>query len=171
MERDYNEKPGLARRIVFWFMLAIGIVLVAIVLIGLLTWRVQSNYETTAVPYLRSVIPEIATWDPEMTWKYYADEVRETVSREDNAKIVRYLSKLGALESLGDPVFRQASSAASLKTGARKFVVYQIPAQFETGDATIDVTLVNRDGEFSIYYIKFNSMAFLEESHQEVTTE
>ena len=171
MEKDYNEKPGLARRIVFWFLIVVGGVLVLIVLIGLLTWRTQSNYETTAVPYLRSVIPEITTWDPDITWKYYAEEVRESVSQEDNAKIVRYLSRLGALESLGDPEFRQVSSSASLKTGTRKVVVYQIPAVFESGDATIDVTLLDRDGNFSIYFLKFNSMAFLEEVREEVSTE
>jgi hypothetical protein len=65
-------------------------------LIGLWTWKEQSDYESTAVPYLRSVVPKIATWDRDIAWNYFDDEVKDTISREEHAKIIRYLSLLGA---------------------------------------------------------------------------
>ena len=73
---------------------------------------------------------------------------------------------LGALESLDKPQFRQVTSSATIQTGTRKLVVYQISAAFENGDATIHVTLTDRDGEFSIYHFKVDSMAFVEGAGQ-----
>ena len=166
MEKKNKEELGLARRIVKWILLVVLLFILLIALIGFWAWKVESDYETTAVPYLESVVPEITTWDPDVAWKYYDDEVRDTISREDNAKIVRYMSMLGALETLSRPQFRQVTSSATLKTGAKKVVIYEIPAVFENGAATIDVTLVDRDGDFSIYHFKINSMAFVEAASQ-----
>lgn len=167
MKKKEKGTAGLAKRILKRVLLVILLIILFFALIGLWTWKEQSDYESTAVPYLNSVVPEIATWNPDIAWKYFADEVRDTISRDDNAKIIGYLSLLGTLESLDHPQFRQVTSSATLKTGTRKLVVYQIPAVFENGDATINVTLLDRDGEFSIYHFNVNSMAFIEAADQE----
>ena len=166
MEETSKERPGLAKRILKRIVLVVLLIILFFALIGLWAWKEQSDYESTAVPYLESVIPEIVTWNPDVIWDYYDDEVRSVVSQEDSAKVIRYLSQLGTLDSLSRPQFRQVTSSATLKTGTKKLVVYQVPAVFENGDATIGVTLVDRDGEFSIYHFKVNSMAFLEASEE-----
>lgn len=162
LEEAKVRKPGLAMRILKRILLAIVLIILFFVLMGLWTWKEQSDYESTAVPYLESVIPEITTWDPDIAWKHFDQDVRETISEEDSAKILKYLSKLGSLESLDRPQFREVTSSATLGEGARKRVLYQIPAVFQKGDATIYVTLTDRDGEFSIYHFKVDSMAFAE---------
>ena len=171
MEDRNKEKPSLVKRILKWILLVVLLFFLLIALIGLWTWKEESDYESTAVPYLKSVVPEITAWDPDVAWKYYDDEIRETISQEDNAKIINYMSLLGTLESQSHPQFRQVTSSATLKTGTKKVVVYQIPAVFENGDATIDVTLVDRDGKFSIYHFKVNSMAFVEAASQDKSSE
>ena len=162
MEDKKQKRPGLAKRIVKWVLLVVLIFILLVALVGLWTWKEQSDYEMTAVPYLESTVPEIATWNPDVVWSFYDDEVKATISQEDSAKVVRFMSILGELETLGHPQFLRVTSSASTKTGVRKVVFYQIPAVFENGDATIDVTLVDRDGKFSISYFNINSMAFVE---------
>ena len=166
MEEKKKEKTGLAKRIFKWVLLVVLLIFLFFALIGLWAWKEQSDYESTAVPYLRSVVPEIATWNPDIAWNYFDDEVRDTISREDHAKIIHYLSVLGTLKSLGHPQFRQVTSSATIRTGVRKLVVYQIPAEFEHGDASINVTLLDRGGQFSIYSFNVNSMAFAEAQSQ-----
>ncbi len=166
-----NEKQpiGLARRIVTWLLLIILLIALLFALIGLWTWKVQSDYESTAVPYLRSVIPKITTWEPEAAWNFFDDEVRRLINREDHDKIMRYLSSLGELKFLASPQFQQVTSSATLRTGTKKLVYYTIPATFENGDATINVALLDRDDTFSIYYFRVNSMALVESaSHHAV---
>jgi len=167
LEETKKKKPGLAKRVFKRVILVILLIILFFALLGLWTWKEQSAYESTAVPYLESVVPEITTWDPEIAWGYFDQEVRDTISSEDNAKIINYLSMLGDLEYLARPQFRQVTSSATLRTGTRKLVVYQIPAEFENGDATINVTLSDRDGEFNIYNFKVDSMAFFESASQE----
>ena len=131
-------------------------------LLGLWTWKEQSDYEKTAVPYLKSVIPEMATWNSDVAWEHLAEGIRDQTNRDDHAKIIRYLSSLGALENLGRPQFRQVTSSASVRNGTQKLVFYQVPAVFEKGEASIDVTLLDEDGQFSIYAFHVRSMAFAE---------
>lgn len=169
MEKQEREKPGRAKRIIKRILLGLLLVFLFFALIGLWAWKEQSDYEMTAVPYLQSVVPEIATWDPDIAWAYFDQDVKDTISREDNAKIINYLSTLGTLRSLDRPQFRQVTSSATLKTGTRKLVLYQISAEFENGDATIDVTLTDRDGKFSIYYFKVDSMAFADSVSQDTS--
>jgi hypothetical protein len=166
LDKKEKQPIGLARRIVTWLLLAILLIFLFFALIGLWTWKVQSDYESTAVPYLKSVIPEITTWDPEAAWSYFDDEVTRLISREDHDKIMRYLSSLGELKSLAHPQFQQVTSSATLRTGTKKLVFYLIPAKFENGDATMNVALVDRDGKFSVYHFRVNSMALVEGASQ-----
>lgn len=162
MEEQKQEKSGRTKRILKRILLGILLVILFFALVGLWTWKNQSDYESTAVPYLQSVVPQLTTWDPDVVWDHLAEEARSQTNRADNAKIVRYLSGLGALENLGYPQFRQITSTASVREGMRKVIVYQIPAVFEAGEASIDVTILDKDGQFSIYGFKVNTMAFAE---------
>lgn len=179
MDENKKKKPGRAKRIFKRVLLGLLLIILFFALVGLWAWKEQSDYEATAVPYLKSVVPEMATWNPDIAWEHLAEEIKEVTNRDDHTKIIRYLSNLGALESLGHPQFQQVTSSATIRTGTRKLVVYQIPAIFEKGEASIDVTLLDEDGQFSIYGFRINSMVFAElqsaetsdTSAQEPTTE
>jgi len=162
LEEQKKEKVGRAKRIFKRILLGILLVFLFFALVGLWTWKEQSDYESTAVPYLKSVVPEMATWNPDVAWDHLAEEIRDVTNRHDHAKVIRYLSSLGTLDSLGHPQFRQVTSSATVGKGTQKLVVYQIPAVFEKGEASIDVTLLDDDGQFSIYAFRVNSMAFAE---------
>jgi hypothetical protein len=167
MDEKKEQKTSLPKRILKWILLTVLLVILLFALIGLWTWKVQNDYESTAVPYLRAVVPEIATWDPDILWANFDEEVKGTINRDEYDKVIKYFSTLGSLESLGHPEFRQVTSSATIRTGTNKFVVYQIPAEFENGDATINVTLLDLEGEFSIASFKIDSMAFAERAIQE----
>ncbi len=167
---EKKQQPvGLVRRILKWVLLIVLLIFLFFALIGLWTWKVQSDYESTAVPYLEAVVPEITTWDPDILWAHFDEQVKGTIDRDEYVKVIKYLSTLGSLESLGHPEFRQATSSAAIRAGTNTFVFYQIPAEFENGDATINVTLIDRDGDFSISNFNIDSMAFAERAIQEAT--
>ena len=157
------EKPSLLRRIVKWILYLVGFFILVFALLAFWFLNEQRNYATTAVPYIEALIPEIATWDPDVVWGHYDQDVRSAISMDDHEKIVRFMSKLGDLKSIGKPDFRQVSKTASTRSGSKKLVTYSVPAVFENDDATIDLILVDRDGEFSVHYFKINSLAFIDD--------
>lgn len=158
------KRPNLFKRIVKWVFYIFLFFVIAFAAVIFWVLSQQSEYESTAVPYIESVIPDITTWDPEVIWAYYDQDVKDLISKDENDKFIRYVSKLGGLESLGTPQFQRVESSASTGSGTRKFIFYSIPAKFDNGDASIDLTVLDRKGEFSIYHFRINSMAFLDEA-------
>lgn len=159
------DKPAvsLLRRVLKWIGVAVALIVLIFALVGFWAWKAQSDYAETAVPYLREALPAIAEWDPDVLWNLYSPDVRSSVSRTDHDKIVVALSRLGRMEKLEPPQFLRVTSSATVGSGSLKLVSYVVLAKFETGDARISVDLKDDSGEFSIYRINFNSMAFLEQ--------
>ena len=165
-----TQKAGnMIRRIFKWIGIAILMLILLFVAAGFWTWKAKSDYELTAVPYLREVIPEIAEWDSEVLWNHYSSDTRNGTSRESHDKIVRIMSRLGELKVMDDPEFSEVTSSAATSTGARTIVTYVVQAKFENGDATITARLLDDDGVLSIHGLNVNSMALYEEKAAEPT--
>ncbi len=158
------EKPSAVKKVAKGCLYVFAVFILGVIALVIWVLGEQSEYESTAVPYIEKLIPKIATWDPNVVWDHYDQEVKSSISKEDNEKVVRFMSKLGELESTDTPEFQMVSTSASTSSGARKLVTYKIAARFESGDASIELTLVDRDGEFSVYHFKINSMVFVEDN-------
>lgn len=137
----------------------LGIVLFA----GLGVWglKAQSDYTATAEPYLKEVIPQIATWQSDVALSHMDDDIRRSMNRSDFDAVMVELSQLGNLQWLGNPQFLRVEAKASTSTGPKKLVYYEIPATFDNGKATIRVTLIDRSGDLRIYGFYFNSKVLL----------
>ena len=146
----------------------LGILLLGIIIlftfIGGYTYYKSSEYEKTAVPYIKEKIPLLSTWDYETTKSFMVPIVLENTKEEDFKKIIHWFSKLGKLKNIEDPEFRNVSTNSNIAGATSKTIVtYEILAHYENGDATITMRLLEENNDFKIYYFNINSMALLNE--------
>ncbi len=156
-----HDEPAAGPGTLAWIGIIFGGGIAAIVvLFGLvLLWAsiAETNYESTAVPYLEAAIADIATWDAALMRKHLDTDV----DTDDLDEMVAYMSQLGELKTLGEPQFQQVSANASTETGKLKLILYQVPAVFDAGAATITVAVRDQDGDFSIYNFNVSSKVFM----------
>lgn len=129
---------------------------------GLFAWYKASQYDDTAVPYVKSALPVLSQWDPEVIKEYMVPKVMEQTTKEDFSKIIKYLSKLGALSSFEEPSFTNINTGATLENGKQTIVTYTINAVYENGDAFVTMSLLDLGKSFQIYKFHINSKALMD---------
>ena len=144
-------------------ILFLSIVVLFIFIAGF-TYYKSSEYEKTAVPYIKENIPLLSNWDYEITKSLMVPTVLENAKEEDFKKIIHWFSKLGKLKNIEEPEFKNVSTRSSMSGGGSETIVtYKILAHYENGDATIMMRLLDENNSFKIYYFNINSMALLNE--------
>lgn len=147
-------------------LMGLGGIFLVIVLafagMGLFAWYKSSQYDDTAVPYIKATIPELSTWDTDLIKSYMAPTVLEETTGENFAKIIKYLSRLGTLITVGEPIFTRIHTGANLADGKQTIVTYTIDAVYENGDAVITMSLLDLGSSFQVYNFHINSIALIE---------
>lgn len=141
-----------------------GIFLVIVLAIGgmgLFAWYKTSQYDDTAVPYVKTTMPELSKWNPEITKKYMAPEVMEQTTDKHFTKVNKYLSKLGPLVSFEEPSFTNIHTGATFENGKQTIVTYTIDAKYENGDAVISISLLDLGNSFQVWKFNVNSSALM----------
>ncbi|QQX78962.1 hypothetical protein JK628_15515 [Shewanella sp. KX20019] len=133
-----------------------------IIIVAVYSGYKQSEYNETAVPYIKKVIPIISEWDIEKAKPLFVSATFENTSDEDFEKLFRWLSKLGTLKNIEDPTFTQVHSGATIQDGTSTIVTYTVIGHYENGDATITIRLLDSEDSFEIYHFKINSLALIE---------
>lgn len=144
--------------IAFWV-----VTMVAVVTGTYLYKRNQSaDYDTTAVPYIMKVVPEISMWDPEKTRRIMAPEVAADIPVDKFERAMTFFSKLGALKSMDEPVFEKAYvDQETPEVGKQTIVEYNVETAYENGDATVNLQLLRRNNTFEIYRFNFGSQLLM----------
>ena len=114
----------------------------------------ESQYLTTAVPYVKMVIPELSKWDPVVARKYMSAEFMQKTSAENFSRIIKALSKVGVLQEVGEPNFEEIYAGES-----QTIVSYTVKVRYDTGDAKITLGLLDQEGEFKVYRFNVESEA------------
>lgn len=117
------------------------------------------NYDDRALPYISRVVPEISKWDPGITRSLMAAEVLENVSEEQLAQVMELFSRMGRLQSMETPEFEKVLSEEKTESGMRAIVAYEANAQYENGEALININLLEQDGAFKVYRFNLSSAA------------
>ena len=120
-----------------------------------------SEFDDRALPYIKEVIPEISLWNPTTTKALMASEVTATISEENFAQAMNLFSKLGQLQSTDEPRLIDVHTGKQGDIGEQTIIEYEIDAEYTSGDATINLKLLFRDGLFEIYNFNFSSEALL----------
>lgn len=144
----------------------VGLVFFTIVFIfvGIAVWTQNQSmeYGETAVPYIKKIVPEISTWKPEILREHMLEDLSNDISLEELSRMTKFLSKVGALRSMSEPMFHSVETSAGINNESIKLVSYQVLAQYENGEAMIHVTLIDKGDFFKVYAFNLDSDALLD---------
>jgi len=145
-------------------LLGIVISLAIIVVFGikLFMQHKASQYEETAVPYIKMVIPEISKWDPQIIKKYMPAASLAQTSDEKIINITQHLSKLGALKKMHQPSFSSEDLDVKIAGVKNTIISYEINAEYENGDAVITLGLQKEGSTYRVHNFKINSSVLTE---------
>jgi hypothetical protein len=148
----------------FYIMLGVWFISVIVIFIasGVYSKFPASDYDKLVVPYLKRIIPEISKWDPATTRELMVAEVAAAIPEDRFNRGIAMFSKLGKLQSMAEPEFEKVYHDQGTIVGKQTIVEYNTEAEYTNGEATINVKLLDKDGQFEIYRINFSSKVLAE---------
>jgi len=114
------------------------------------------QYENTALPYVKMVIPEISKWDSEIIKQYMSPEVLAGISEDNLQNTVSNLSKLGSLIKMREPKYSNSDTFPTKSGIEIKIVTYKIDAEYENGNADITLGLLEKGESFQVHNFNMN---------------
>ena len=147
----------------YFVLIALWVVSIAAAVGGLEIYRSYQGveFDKTAIPYIREVIPKISKWNPETARALMNQEISATIPDEKFTRAMRYFSKLGTLQGIDKPEFQEAHVDQETDIGKQTIVEYKIAAQYENDEAEIVLQLVEKGDTFEIYRFNFSSELLL----------
>lgn len=147
----------------YFVLIALWVVSIAAAVGGLELYKSHqgAEFDKTAIPYIRAVVPEISTWDPETVKALMAPEIAASIPEEKFVRAMRFFSKLGALQSIDEPKFSEAHIDQETDIGRQTIVIYTVAARYENAEAEITLQLLERGTSYEIYRFNFSSELLL----------
>ena len=121
--------------------------------------KLASQYEETAVPYIKQVLPIISTWDPTLVRNYMAPEVIDRVSDVDLKNLMQSLSHMGDLQSIDKIAFRNKTSGEHTTQASLPLVTYELTTHYSSGEVSVTISLLDKGESFDVYHFNFQSEA------------
>ncbi|MGR6874124.1 hypothetical protein ACU6U9_17870 [Pseudomonas sp. HK3] len=121
---------------------------------GYYSFQKAAKYETTAVPYIKEVLPKLSFWDVDTFKMYSTPESNSLNTDEELAKLLKFMSKLGSYKGINDIQIKTISNGY--------LITYIVKVQYENGEATITMQLEDKDGHFLVNQFYMDSWALLE---------
>jgi len=138
--------------------LLVWVLAVAGGIVGVKIYRqnMADQYSATAIPYVQKVVAELSSWDLEVIRGLMSEGALKSIEEEKLARIIRLFSKMGQLQSMEDPVYAQ-TDVIDIGKGEQTLVRYTVKAHYQNGDALVTLSLLDREGQFSISYFNLTS--------------
>lgn len=148
----------------YFVLIALWVVGIATIVGGLEVYKNYqgADFDKTAIPYIQKVIPEISQWDPEIARALMAPEISATIPEDKFIRAMSFFSKLGALQSFGEPEFDRAHVEQETDIGKQTILQYKIDAKYENAEAEIFLKLLEKGNSYEIYRFNFSSEFLLE---------
>lgn len=137
------------------------VIALVVATVNVVTWYKSTQYEDTAVPYIKTAIPVLSKWDAESIKEFMAPKVLEQTTDENFSKIIKYFSNLGSLNSFEEPEFSDVYTGTNPEEGTQTIVNYTVDAVYENGDAVITISLLKSGNSFKIYKFHISSRALV----------
>ena len=137
-------------------LVVIGIFVGAAVLSGVVNGYRKAEYEKTAIPYIKTVVPQMSKWDLTLYKSFLWEKARRPEYEESFRKTVSRYSKIGTLRSIEEPKFLSYDGGSAAR-GSLKIVTYSLKANFENGDALITIKLLDTDSGFQVFHFNLES--------------
>jgi len=147
----------LRRSLIFVSLLLGGLVLYA------LWYGIKADrYEETAVPYLQTALPILASWQYERLEPLLSPSARLDFDNEKVRDGYRGLGQLGQLLSVGKPQYVTDRYDSSEQLGDVEVVEYKVPLEFDSGPAIIKITLLADGNGYYVHRFGIHSEVFAE---------
>ncbi len=145
---------------IFFIMIGVWLVAMVCLILGfhLYDRSKGDDFEQTAIPYLKRVIPEISRWDLETTRMFMAAEALQGISDERFTQIITQFSRMGELQSFEEPEFEKVRTDES-PSGPKTVVSYKVIAKYANGDAHLNFILLENNKTYEIYLFNLSSKA------------
>lgn len=137
-------------------LIVIGIFIGATVLTGAFKGYRIAKYQKTAIPYIKTVVPQMSKWDLELYKSFLWEKARRPEYDESFKKTVSRYSKIGALRNIEEPQF-VSYDGGSVARGSLKIVTYSVKAHYENGEALITIKLLDTDSGFQVFHFNLES--------------
>lgn len=104
------------------FGIALLILICLFVLIAVWSGYKSSEYEKTAIPYINTAIADISSWELDTFKNYLTPSEVENINEDDLKRLIKALSKMGALVEIGEYQFNTVTSRALTSGGSGTFL-------------------------------------------------
>lgn len=119
--------------------------------------------DTESQQYVDGAVPAIvSTWDIAEIQKRASPEFNAAMNDADLEKLIRKFRKLGKLKSY-EGAKGQANMSVTTQHGKVISAAYTAKAEFESGPAEIQLSLIKHGDQWQLLGIRINSRLFLEQ--------
>ena len=145
----------LRRSLIFIVLLMGGLVLYS------LWFGIKADrFDDTAIPYLESSIPKLASWQYEQLKPLLSPAAKSDFENEKMKEAYRLFSRLGRFDSMERPRYSKDYSDTSQELGDIEVVEYQVSLQFDSGPAIIKIKLISDGESYYIHHFGIHSDIF-----------
>lgn len=114
----------------------------------------REHYQQTLQPHIEPILAEISDWRAESLSRRLSPEARAATSEAQLSQLLNQYRPLGRLQTIEQLEFSRLSSLMSLIGPTR--ISYQGVVNYQAGAADITLTVLERDGKFSIYNLNLS---------------
>lgn len=119
------------------------------------------QYAATAVPYVKQVLPTIASWNPEAIRALMAAESLATIPPERFDKAIELFAKLGGFKGMDEPRFDEKIEITVKGSGNKTLLNYKVATRHTQGKADFILQLIDRGDHVQLYNFSLSSAALM----------
>jgi len=157
-----RPKTGVIKKIFIALGIFMFLIILLFVWVGVKTTATRNKLEGKAEPLIRQVIAEQSPWDYEKLKPHLSQLWLDSVSEEQNNKMIKFFSKLKNFKSITEFKWIGCSTNSTPQYGTIDKCNYAAIAKYENGDAEVLVGVVIEDDAPKIAQLHINSDVFLE---------
>ncbi len=119
----------------------------------------SARFDSAAVPYVEQVLPQLSEWDLDTTKALLDEEALSRVTDERLEQMLEHLSRIGTLQGFDKPRFKSTSTAMTTGAVEKQVVTYLVKAHYSSGEAEVTLSMIDRNGGYSLLHFNFQSPA------------
>ena len=127
----------------------VAVLLTLVVMLFFYTSREKDYYSKSAEPAIKQILTEISSWEKQVFLHHLAPEAKQSINDNELDKLMDFYRGFGRLHSIDELNFSRTISAFSLI--GEKRINYSGEATFDSGLASLNITLIERGGYFLVY--------------------
>lgn len=148
-----------------------SLIFIVLLLGGLLLYTLwfgfkADRYDDTAIPYLESSIPRLASWQYDQLRPLLSPKAKLDFENKKLREAYRQFDRLGQFESMEKPRYTKSYGSTREALGDIEVVEYQVSSRFASGPAVIKVKLITDGASYYIDHFGIHSDIFINSAQE-----